>query len=46
MCLFMKCGLLKNSMKVQSKILTKMTKFLSSVKVILKFSLNKSYQVV
>ena len=46
MCLFIKCGLLKNSMKVQSKILTKMTKFLSSVKVILKFSLNKSYLVV
>lgn len=46
MCLFIKCGLLKNSLKVQSKILTKLTKFLSSLKVILKFSLNKSYPVV
>ncbi len=46
MCLFMKYGLLKNNVKVQSKILTKLTKLLSNLKVILKFSLNKSYLVV
>lgn len=46
MCLFMKYGLLKNSVKVQSKNLTKLTKLLSNLKVILKFSLNKSYLVV
>ena len=46
MCLFIKCGLLKKSVKAQSKILTKLTKVLSSLKVILNFSLNKSYPVV